>query len=116
MQLTTLALLILIPLLIWRVYLRLKQFFVRQESLMWKHWVGAVLFPLMLLAAVLVLAIALGVKTGSHIGIEVLDAAGNVLHEEQDQHHGRDVDAAPLRLMADVFLMGARENGPDFEW
>src|SRR5690606_37754434 len=27
-----------------------------------------------------------------------------------------DVDAAPLRLMADVFLMGARENGPDFEW
>lgn len=27
-----------------------------------------------------------------------------------------DVDAAPLRLMADVFLLGARENGPDFEW
>ena len=27
-----------------------------------------------------------------------------------------DVDAAPLRLMSDVFLMGARENGPDFEW
>lgn len=27
-----------------------------------------------------------------------------------------DVDAAPLRLMSDVFLMGARENGPAFEW
>ncbi len=27
-----------------------------------------------------------------------------------------DVDAAPLRLMADVFLLGARENGPEFEW
>jgi D-galactose 1-dehydrogenase len=27
-----------------------------------------------------------------------------------------DVDAAPLRLMADVFLLGARENGPAFEW
>jgi len=27
-----------------------------------------------------------------------------------------DVDAAPLRLMSDVFLMGARENGPDFHW
>lgn len=51
MPLTTLALLILIPLLIWRVYLRLRQFFVRQESLVWKHWVGALLFPLMLLAA-----------------------------------------------------------------
>ena len=51
MQLTTLALLILIPLLIWRVYLRLRPFFARQESLMWKHWTGAVLFPLMLLGA-----------------------------------------------------------------
>ena len=27
-----------------------------------------------------------------------------------------DVDAAPLRLMSDVFLMGARENGLAFEW
>jgi len=27
-----------------------------------------------------------------------------------------EVDAAPLRLMSDVFLLGARENGPDFEW
>ena len=51
MQLTTLALLILIPLLIWRVYMRLKQFFVRQESLMWKHWTGAVLFSLLMLVA-----------------------------------------------------------------
>ncbi|HEV7291238.1 MAG TPA: Gfo/Idh/MocA family oxidoreductase [Devosia sp.] len=30
--------------------------------------------------------------------------------------HQSDVDAAPLRLMSDVFLMGARVNGPDFEW
>ncbi len=27
-----------------------------------------------------------------------------------------DVDAAPLRLTADIFLLGARENGPAFEW
>jgi D-galactose 1-dehydrogenase len=27
-----------------------------------------------------------------------------------------DVDAAPFKLMADVFLLGARENGPDFHW
>lgn len=27
-----------------------------------------------------------------------------------------DVDAAPLRLMSDVFFLGARDNGPDFEW
>ena len=30
--------------------------------------------------------------------------------------HETDIDAAPLRLMADVFLMGARVNGLDFEW
>ena len=30
--------------------------------------------------------------------------------------HESDVDAAPLRLMADVFLMGARINGPEFYW
>ncbi|MBE7734013.1 Gfo/Idh/MocA family protein [Devosia faecipullorum] len=27
-----------------------------------------------------------------------------------------DVDATPFRLMGDVFLMGARENGPAFDW
>ena len=32
------------------------------------------------------------------------------------ERHETDVDAAPLRLMSDVFLMGARVNGPDFEW
>lgn len=32
------------------------------------------------------------------------------------ERHESDVDAAPLRLMSDVFLMGGRENGPDFEW
>ena len=30
--------------------------------------------------------------------------------------HESDVDAAPLRLMSDVFLMGARENTDAFEW
>ena len=27
-----------------------------------------------------------------------------------------DVDAAPLKLMSDVFFLGARETGPAFEW
>jgi D-galactose 1-dehydrogenase len=27
-----------------------------------------------------------------------------------------DVDGTPLRLLGDVFLLGARENGPPFEW
>lgn len=41
----------------------------------------------------------------------IYDRFANLLDTRQS-----DVDAAPLRLMADVFLMGARENGPDFEW
>ncbi|UGQ46872.1 hypothetical protein [Massilia endophytica] len=49
MELTTLALLVLIPLLVWRIYSRLRPLFARQESLMWKHWVGAAGFPLLVL-------------------------------------------------------------------
>lgn len=32
------------------------------------------------------------------------------------ERHESDVDAAPLRLMSDVFFLGARVNGPAFEW
>jgi D-galactose 1-dehydrogenase len=32
------------------------------------------------------------------------------------ERHESDVDAAPLRLMSDVFLLGARSNGPEFAW
>ncbi len=48
---TTVVLLILVPTLIWRIYSRLKLVFVRQESVMWRHWVGAAGLPLMLLLA-----------------------------------------------------------------
>jgi D-galactose 1-dehydrogenase len=30
--------------------------------------------------------------------------------------HQSDVDAAPLRLASDIFLMGGRINGPEFHW
>ncbi|QGZ40986.1 hypothetical protein IP92_03705 [Pseudoduganella flava] len=76
MQLTTLALLILIPLLIWRVYSRLRQFFVRQESLMWKHWTGAGFFGIVLLASAIALredvlalsSLAAGALAGGWLG------------------------------------------------
>jgi len=48
---TTVVLLILIPLLVWRIYSRLKMVFVRQESAMWRHWAGAVFFPISLASA-----------------------------------------------------------------
>ncbi|WP_256080840.1 hypothetical protein [Massilia sp. YIM B04103] len=50
MELTTLALLILIPLLVWRIYLRLKQIFRRQESLAWRHVLGVAVCGALLLA------------------------------------------------------------------
>ena len=48
---TTVVLLILVPTLIWRTYARLKMVFRRQESVMWRHWVGAAGLPVLLLLA-----------------------------------------------------------------
>ncbi|MGW8390282.1 hypothetical protein [Pseudoduganella sp. HUAS MS19] len=48
---TTVVLLILVPTLIWRIYSRLKLVFRRQESVAWRHWVGAAGLPVLLLAA-----------------------------------------------------------------
>jgi len=48
---TTVVLLILVPMLIWRTYSRLKLVFRRQESVTWRHWVGAAGLPILLLAA-----------------------------------------------------------------
>lgn len=48
---TTVVLLILVPVLIWRIYSRLKLVFRRQESVAWRHWVAAAGLPLLLLGA-----------------------------------------------------------------
>jgi hypothetical protein len=40
MNLFTLALLVLTPLLVWRIYSRLKAMVVRQQSIMARHWTG----------------------------------------------------------------------------
>ncbi|WP_374580454.1 hypothetical protein [Pseudoduganella sp.] len=48
---TTVVLLILVPVLVWRIYSRLKMAFQRQESVAWRHWVGAAGIPVLLLAA-----------------------------------------------------------------
>ena len=51
MEKTTIALLILVPLLVWRIYSRVKKLMQRQESHLWRHWAAAILFPLAILAA-----------------------------------------------------------------
>lgn len=40
---------VIIPFVLWRVYQRIKRLVVRQHSQAWRHWVGVVLFPLLLL-------------------------------------------------------------------
>lgn len=49
MNLTTLALLVLTPLLVWRVYSRLKGMMARQRSIVSRHWTGLGVFTAMVL-------------------------------------------------------------------
>ena len=49
MNIQTIALLILVPLLIWRVYARLKRMMARQRSVMSRHWTGLAVFTAMVL-------------------------------------------------------------------
>jgi cytochrome b561 len=48
METTTLALLVLVPLLVWRIYARLKRLANRQLSTPWRHWLSIGLFMLVL--------------------------------------------------------------------
>ncbi len=48
MEMTTLALLVLMPLLVWRIYSRLKRMMGRTLSQQWRHWMMALLFPALL--------------------------------------------------------------------
>jgi hypothetical protein len=49
MSLTTLALIVLVPLLVWRIYQRLKKQMVRTRSIMSRHYTGLLVFGGMLL-------------------------------------------------------------------
>ncbi|MGZ8288370.1 MAG: hypothetical protein ACXWVD_14795 [Telluria sp.] len=49
MNITTIALLVLVPLLIWRVYARVKKMMARQRSIVSRHWTGVGVFTAMVL-------------------------------------------------------------------
>ena len=46
---TTMILMVLVPLLVWRIYSRVKRLMARQQSVEWRHWAAALLFPGLLL-------------------------------------------------------------------
>jgi hypothetical protein len=72
MDITTLALLVLTPLLIWRLYSRLKTMMARQRSTMQRHWTGLGVF----LALILVPASEVAAKPMSLAWLLVGTAAG----------------------------------------
>lgn len=70
----------LVPLLAWRVYKRVQRLMVRQQSRLWRHWIGAVLLPLLLLTFCVTLlakplalaALAAGAAGGVALGMLAL--------------------------------------------
>jgi hypothetical protein len=77
MEKTTLVLLLLVPLMVWRIYSRLKRLMSRTQLHLWRAYAAAVLLPLILgvlaaqsLAAPLTLgALALGAVIGIALGL-----------------------------------------------
>ncbi len=77
MSITTLALLLLIPILVWRIYSRLKTQMARQRSIMSRHYTGLLVFGAMVLvpaASVLdrpyaLVALAGGAAMGVFLGV-----------------------------------------------
>jgi hypothetical protein len=49
MNITTIALLVLTPILVWRIYSRLKTMMARQRSILSRHWTGLGVFAAMVL-------------------------------------------------------------------
>jgi len=77
MSITTLALIILLPVLVWRIYTRLKSQMTRQRSIMSRHYTGLLVFGAMVLVPVAslggqptaLLALLGGAVMGGFLGI-----------------------------------------------
>ncbi len=77
MSITTLALIFLVPILVWRIYQRLKTQMTRQRSIMSRHYTGLLVFGAMLLVPAAgmgdrplsLAALALGAVAGIALGI-----------------------------------------------
>jgi len=78
------VMLVMTPLIMWRVYKRVQRLTVRQKSRIWRHWVGVVAFPLILAGLALTLldnplalgAIGGGVALGVVLGLIALRRTG----------------------------------------
>jgi hypothetical protein len=68
---------VLVPLVAWRVYSRVRRNVGRQKSRAWRHWTGAIFFPLLLVLLALAAmarplaeaALAAGMVSGAALGV-----------------------------------------------
>jgi hypothetical protein len=68
---------VIIPFVLWRVYQRVKRLMTRQRSQPWRHWIGVVLFPILLLVfaagallhPLALAALGVGVAIGVVLGV-----------------------------------------------
>jgi hypothetical protein len=63
-----------VPLVVWRIYARIRRHIGRQRSRAWRHWVGVVLFPLL----IALFALAAMVNPVAEIGL-LSGVAGGVI-------------------------------------
>jgi hypothetical protein len=73
MNMFTLALLVLTPLLVWRIYSRLKGMVMRQRSIIARHWTGLALF-----GAVIVVVGSEVIRSPEQLGWLAVGVAGGV--------------------------------------
>jgi len=69
MDISTIALLALTPILVWRIYTRLKAMMVRQRSIMQRHYTGAGAFTVIALVAAAQVAPELGLLGWLAVGV-----------------------------------------------
>ncbi|MGZ5037174.1 MAG: hypothetical protein ACXWG1_05395 [Usitatibacter sp.] len=68
----TISIIVVAPLILWRIYRRFKRLVGRQSSKLWRHWSGAIFFPLLVVMLAIpaifhtmaIAALAVGVVAG----------------------------------------------------
>jgi hypothetical protein len=76
MNTLSVVIIVMVPLIAWRIYSRVRRNVGRQKSRAWRHWAGAVLFPLLLLLLAVTAmarplseaALAAGIVAGAALG------------------------------------------------
>lgn len=91
MQITTIALIILAPLLVWRIYSRLKTQMARQRSIMSRHYTGLLVFAAMIvvpLSETLARPLSLAALAGGALAGIALGVTGLRLTRFEDTEQG----------------------------